>query len=523
MNIKEYEQSIDYYQKLYKKSQDQDFELLQQMAVLLLEAGARSQDPKERQMAMFGAGLATSSRSLKILEKGLLSPEMETQLTALHFICALQDNDVNSLLVKAMSSDFLETRVEAAMQMAIRKHPCAFGQIQSLMQRLPPFLKPLFPQFFGLIGTSDATRMLKTLLFDEDPNVRVQSIITIAQNNRDDLLYLLRKKIKHSSIAEQEALASSISELNDSSCNEELKKICQSATENVRLAAALSLYKLGDRSFENELVKCAVDGNLFAIFALGRIENSENFLARLATSPNIQSRINASIALLNRKDPRCIKGLKELFISKQNDLAITPFLSLGKTLSCFKVMTNSKSRKNIDLNLSLDIKQMLLKQAIELPEDNFLELAKEIFSNNQNDLIPCLYQLLSNLSSDKVVDFLKDHATSAGAPLIRDYCNLALYRMNIEGPYFEHIKKWLQRNASRETIQLKPFTPDKVTYDKSQYSLSPEESTFLLVEMFSSVAEKHSVEGIMLLLDSLKSAQNLNRYPLAGILLRATE
>ena len=523
MNIKEYQQSVYYYQKLYKETKEQDFELLQQMALLLLEAGAKSQDPKERQMTMFGAGLAASTRSLKILEKGIFSPEMETQLTALHFICALQDNDINTLLVKAMGSDFLETRIEAAVQLAIRKHPCAFGQIQSLMQKLPPFLKPIFPQFFGLIGTSDSTRVLKALLYDEDPNVRVQSIITIANSKRDDLLYLLRKKIKHSSIAEQEALATSIALLNDSSCNEELKKYCGSSTENVKLAASLALYNLGDKSFENEILKEAIKENLFAILSLGNIENSENILAQLSKSPNTQARINASIALLKRKDPRSLKGLKELFISKENDLAIAPYLSLGKTLSCFKVMKNSKNRKNIDTHQSLQIKEMLLKQAIELNEDSFLSLAEEIFNNNQNDLVPYLCHLLSNLNSDKAIEFLKNYSVKTGSPLVRDYCNLTLYRMNIEGPYFEYLKKWLHLNSGQELIRLKPFTPDKVRYDKSQYSLSPEESSFLLVEMLSVLGEKHSIEGIMLLLDCLKTTNNFNRYPLAGILLRATE
>ena len=191
---------------------------------------------------------------------------METQLTALHFICALQDNESNNLLIKAMSSDFLEVRIEAAMQMAIKKHPCAFGQIQSLMQRLPPFFKPFFPQFFGLIGTSDAIQILKTLLFDIDPNVRVQSILSIAQNNRDDLLYLLKRKIKHASIKEQEALAAAIASLNDSSCNEDLKKLYLSATDNIKLAISLALYKLGDKTYAKEIINSAISGNLFAIF-----------------------------------------------------------------------------------------------------------------------------------------------------------------------------------------------------------------------------------------------------------------
>ena len=523
MNAKSHEQAITSYQKYIKETNEQDFEILQQMALLLLDEGAKSSDPIERQLAMFGAGISASTCSLNILEKGITSPEMETQLTALHFICSLQDNEVNNILIKAMSSQYLETRIEAALQMAIRKHPCAYGQIQSLMQRLPPFIKPFFPQFFGLIGTSDATRILKNMLFDQDPNVRVQAILSIANNNRDDLLPILRKKLKHTSIAEQEALAISLASLNDSSCTEDLKKYLDSSTETVRLAASIALNQLGNRLYEYNIYESAAYGNLFAVIALGKIEGSENILAKITKSSNTQMMINASIALLHKKDNRCFIGIKKLLIDGENKLSVMPHTSLGKTLYYFQIMPFSKKRKDIDQNISLDIKHNILKQALDLDEAYFLDLANDIFRNKQNDLIPYLCQLITKLNSENAIALLKKYADKAGAPLIRDYCNLSLYRMNVEGPYFNYIKRWIKRNNTQELIHLKPFSPDKVKYDKSQYALSPDESTYLLVEIFTAVAEKHNVEGIMLLLDSLKTANRLNRYPLAGILLRATE
>ena len=311
--------------------------------------------------------------------------------------------------------------------------------------------------------------------------------------------------------------------MNDSSSIEDLKKYCSSSTESVKIAASMALYNLGDKSFENRIIEDAIQGNLFAIASLGKIENSENILAKISASPNMQERINASIALLKRKDQRCLNGLKELFLSKENDLAISPFFSLGKSITCFKIMKNSKNRKNLDLDLSLEIKKSLLKEAGELNENCFLSLIEDIFSNNQNDLVPFACHILANINSDKVIELLKNYAVKAGSPLVRDYCNITLYRMNVDGPYFEHIKKWLQRNSGQELIKLKPFTPDKVRYEKTQYTLSPEESSFLLVEMFTALAEKHTVEGIMVLLDCLKITNNLNRLPLAGILMRATE
>ena len=114
------------------------------------------------------------------------------------------------------------------------------------------------------------------------------------------------------------------------------------------------------------------------------------------------------------------------------------------------------------------------------------------------------------------------YAQKAGAPLIRDYCNLALYRAGEEGPYFDYLKNWLRRNK-KEMVRLKPFLPNKLRYEKSQYTLSSDESSRLMIEIFGVIAERRSIEGIMLLLDVLKDTDPLNRSPLAGILLKATE
>jgi len=106
MQKNQYKKAISFYQKLYEKTKQQDFEIIEQMAIILLKKGAKSKKKEKKQLTMFAAGLAASTKSIDILEKGLFSEEMPIQLTALHFISALQDNKSNSLLVKAMSSNF---------------------------------------------------------------------------------------------------------------------------------------------------------------------------------------------------------------------------------------------------------------------------------------------------------------------------------------------------------------------------------------------------------------------------------
>ena len=47
--------------------------------------------------------------------------------------------------------------------------------------------------------------------------------------------------------------------------------------------------------------------------------------------------------------------------------------------------------------LSMHLREVLLKESLELPEKDFLRLAAHIFDSKQNDLIPLLVSLLQNL------------------------------------------------------------------------------------------------------------------------------
>src|SRR5690606_38526512 len=110
-----------------------DFDTLQQMGLIMLQKGIQEEDPQTYLMALFGAGVSGSSGALEILEKGLHYPDPQVQLLSLHFIAQFDDDKTGDYLERAMSSDFLSTRMEAAFYMSKRKHPHAVGQIEGLM------------------------------------------------------------------------------------------------------------------------------------------------------------------------------------------------------------------------------------------------------------------------------------------------------------------------------------------------------------------------------------------------------
>ncbi|MBF8263807.1 MAG: hypothetical protein HW387_1472 [Parachlamydiales bacterium] len=573
------ESAILEYQRSFAESGRHDFEVLQRMGLVLFQHGIHSDDPAIFTMTLFGAGLSGAAGALDILEKGLSHPDPQVQMIALHFIAKIEDDQTDELLNRAMRSDFLSTRMEAAFYMAQKKHPRAVGQIEGLMVRLPPIFKPLFPSLFALIGTSDATASLKRLLDDIDPQVRIESILNIARLGRDDLLPLLRKRLTHCNVSELEACAFAMGALKDSSSINRLKKLARSSSDNVKIAAILALQELGDRScvaileemarepvaklqfgpksalaspdsisckepmpssdmslcekiepaLQSSNLDCEASVttgsrglNVYAISALGMITGTEETLAPLALSKDLSIRINAGIALLLRRDARCLNALEDILIADARDLAFYPMPSVGRTMAVWKAVPSAELRSKdptIDLSLSLSMREQILRETIYLPPDAFFQLARRIMERQQNDLIPCLISLLQDLRTTEAIDVLKEGCAQWMAPLVRDYCHLALFNLKEEGPYSDHIKHWIMHQKDAELIRLRPMLPWKMRLD-GDYTVTPEETSRLLVESFLAVASDRNID---FLVDAILRGNPQNRYALFGLLMRATE
>lgn len=526
MQQNQIEESMEKYREFAELSGRHDFEVLQQMGLILLQKGIQSQDSQTFMMTLFGAGLSGSANALEILEKGLDNPDPQVQLLALHFIAKIDDDRASEIFNRAMGSDYLAIRMEAAFYMAQRKHPHAVGQIEGLMYRLPPAFKPYFPSLFALLGTSDATHALRRLIEDPDPQTRVESILHVARLGRDDFLPMLRKRLTHTHVAELEATAFAIGALKDSNSIPRLKKLANSPTDTIRLAAAIALFNLGDRSHIPTIVSLANQSNLFAIAALGPISETEETLAALVKSTDLQIRTNAAVALLQRRDPRCLPIITEMLIDDARDLAFHPFNSVGRTLSAIKAVPSAELRSKdptLDLSYSLAMREHLLREAIHLPEESFLKLARRIFSRAQNDLVPTTIALLESLRTDGAIAILKEGAEKIASPLIRDYCHLALYRLNQEGPYEEYINHWVMNQKASQLIQLRQLLPWKYRLEQSDYTLTPEETSRLLIEAFVSIASRRDEKSIAFLLEAIQFGNPHNRYALMGLLMKATE
>lgn len=525
----EIEKAFSLYQDYKKQADKHDFELLQQMALTLLEKGARSQDPFVQLTSLFGCHLAGITASIDILEAGILSSNPETQVAAVQFLGQLQDDRCEELLTKAMSSEFFFTRLEAAHQLAIRKSKTATGQIESLMHKVPPQMRFFFAPLFALIGTQDAISLLKQMMSDPMHTTRIEAILSSARFKRDDLLPGIRNQATHLNAAEQEACAYALGILKDSKSIPTLKTLSESKAEPLQISALYALHTLGDREARKKIDAIAQKKNLFAINLLAEISGYENTLASLMNDEDLQVRFNATVALLRRKDPRACLPLREFLIRDSKDLGFQPQFSSGNSLMAWKVIPSVKYHQKESMYdlaaVSLSVREMLLKESLELPEDSFLHIARSLFSSRQTDLIPTLIHLIENLNSDAASSLLREESQKAGAPLTRAYCNLALFRLEKKEPYKTAILQWLDAKRHTELIRFRPLLPRdlRLSDQATSFELTPEENSQLLIECYETLALVHHEESIDTLINDLKSGNPQNRAILAGLLIQAIQ
>ncbi len=521
-----FQSAIEIYEDKVKETNVHDYQLLQQIGLTLIELGWKCNDAEIKLLSLFGAGISTHDQAQYLLEDAIKSDEPRFQLVALNFLSKNYTDDSSRFLNLAMRSPFLPIRLEAAYHMAQRQHPKAAYQIESLMYKVPPQALPVFPQLLGMSGDKDAIIMLKRMMSHQLLPVRLEAILSAGRYGRDDLLQEIRGISSHHQVEEQEATAVAIGLLKDEQSVKRLQHLTSSGTRNVQIASLQALNRLGREEAARPLIELAMKGDLFAISALAEVNHSEDTLYELCCIGDINIRVNAALALLERRDPRSLPTLLELFVRDPRDLALSQIQSVGKGLAAYKIVPSAQQNFEsapLLYEQTLNLKEAALQKTLELPEKDFIQFAQLLLEKQQLDLVPTVTRLLESTRSPAAVETLKSNREQLGVPLIRYWCNLALYRMREEGPYSETLKAWVKDYQYHDMIQFRPMLPWKMrSICTPQYQLTPQETSRLLVESYETLVQQQDEDGIGLILDAIKSGNRKNRYALAGLLIRAT-
>jgi HEAT repeat protein len=525
MQAGHHEKAITAYKELKAQKGSHDLDLLQEISLILLDQGMRSSDRHIQLLTLLGAGISFHDRAFYIIEEGVNSKIPELQLVSLSLAGKMQTDRALDILQKMMGSSYFILRLEAAFFLAQQKHNRATEQIESLMCKVTDEALPVFPKLYAMIGDARSIHLLRKLMSHPNLKVRLEAVHAAAESGRDDLLPEIRMLSAQHDIAQQEACAYVLGVLKDEKSVARLEKLAKDNTPTVRLAALQALYKLGRQNVRQPIEAKAKEGDIFAISALKDIHGTEDLLASLCQNGNLQIKVNAAIGLLEQRDPRCLVPICEILIKDRRDLEFVKISSPGRGLTAWKVVPSSYYNLKEDaaaFQSSLALRESCLIKAAELPEQTFLLLARKIFYAQQNDLIPVLVQVLENLKSKEAMNLLKEQHQRFGAPLIRNYCNLALIKSREPGPWHEDLVNWVTKQQEADLISLKPALPWEVKLGVS-YELSGEETSRLLVEALEVLAHQQEDKGIDILLETILQGNPKNKYGVAGLLIRATQ
>lgn len=521
------DEALAEYRRIAVEEGRHDLVAIRHLSEQILEQGLSSANPEDRLMALYGAGVGQHPSLLPMLRRGLSTPDPQVQLLSIHLLARQCDDIADDLLNRAVVSPFVLIRLEAIYQLAKRHHPAAQGQLEAIMVRLPEETHPLFPELFALIGDSHADARMRQFLADDKWQVRCASILALAKAERDDFIPQIRRLAAQLHLPQQEAAATALGILGDEQSVSRLEQLVRSSDDQVRLAALQALWRLGRLDRRLEIEEMARAGNLYAIAVLGEMSDAEDGLAQLLEHDAFSVRAAAAVSLLQLRDPRGLPIIGELLIDDMRGLGLAVQRSVGGALHCIKVVGAYKQKNRDDpiaLEISREMREQLLIWSLGLPECAFLSLAERIIESGQNDLIPLLVQLLESLSTERAIALLKKGQQRAGAPLIRDYCNLALYRLGEEGPWEANLLTWVEREQHADLIQLRPLLPfqSKTRQDESRFQLTPDEVSRLLVESLEGLARQQNSRAITAILAAIEQGNPRNRYALAGLLILAT-
>lgn len=500
--------ACDLYAERKKDQNREEPAVLQELGLRILREGIASHDPETQLLSLWGAGISGDDRALSILQKGLLSRDPNLQMAAVQFLVDRQHDAALEILDQALASPFLPVRLKALSALVSNRSPKALAHVESLMHKAPAEARLFFAEMLVVHGGVEATRTVRKLLNTAEEQTVVAAVLAMVHAERDDLLPEIRRLAGSLNAAQQEVCAYALGAFKDSSSLPQLRNLALSPVVTVRVAALVALHKMGDAASRLEIEVLAKKGHLPAVQALAEVEGSETTLRMLQDSSMLNIRLNAALALLRQKSPLKTELYRDVFVQDHRDIVFAPLQSPGRIFTSWSATPCARQRFKESSEIfenSLRLRERLLLQVSEISETELLRLSHLLFEEEQNDLIPALTRILAETKSPEAIRQLKAYREKAGAPWIRNYCNLALYRAKAAGPYVDDLMEWI-RDYRQHTL---------VSINRT------EATSQLLLESLEAMIQARDEQVLPLLLDLIRYGNPKNRYALAGILIRA--
>ena len=518
----------------YKINSKHDLNLLNTIAEQILIQGSFSPDEYIQKSCILGANWSGSSNAIKILMNGALSNNPTIQLLTINSLDHCRSQSIRQILIKVMASEFLIIQLEAAYKLALLHDIQVIDHLQSIFNQIPSYIQKQLNKIFIHIDHKDAHAYIRKYFGDNDVITRAETAILVGIFQKDIFLPQLRNLVSRPNHIEQEAALFALGELHDQQSYKLIKKSLNSKHQNVKIAAAIALAKIGK---EDEAKEVIIEGikqhDLCAIVALNFFSSlfSKNIIFTFIPYFSKEEKLNAYYVLLQHKitDENIINYINDFLILNESDLIASYSYSPGKTI--FYIKLNHQHHLNKDQNLGVlstqYVKKNLVELIFQLPENHFFTISESILNNKKKYLIPLLSELLINKNTLKVQALLNESSQSPGFPLMRIYASLSLYKMTGDNKYKKILLEWLKSSAKETLIILEqkdiqsPAILNKNTH--FSYSLDLEEKTHLFIKILETLLQNKNTEDIATLIELILYGHPKNLYLLTGLLIKSLE
>lgn len=508
------EQALTCYKAYQREKGDHDFALLQQMALAIIQDSSRKNNRDLQLLSLWAASFSLNSKLLPVLADGLKKEDPRDILADLFFLMGFPDDKAVNLIRSELGSPWLPIQAVSAEFLIQKKEKGVLEIVARWLDRVDPRAYPLFVPLFAASEERFATCWMKKFLHAKDPDTRLMALLEIGKQGRDDLLDEVREAAKTGNIQEKEAAAFVLGTLGDSSSLSLLQELASSKDISTKIAASYSLFRLGQTNSEALIKEAALQGNLFAIILLGHMKTGEDILINLLKSSDLNIQANATIALLEAKKSSSLQGLLPLLHPHLKNLALVAVTSHGQSLIAWQLKPRVTVKEQM---VHIMPRQKLIEEASQLPEQDFLDFAKEAILYEDKETVPALIWSVKGLDKQ----FLLDQLNRPGAPLARSWATLALYSLKEKGPYAEHVYQWFIDMKKLAIVSVAPPTLDSDL--KSFHMMTKQDSCELLLAALDCLVALRDQAAIDAILEALKGGNPLNRPVLASLLLRLSE
>lgn len=521
-------ESVKLYNSSVQPDGEHDYAIIREMCFAVLERDVKSNDAVTQKLALLGIALSCDEQAVNFFHEAVRSSNPELQLYALMQLCRYHDANVECYLRQAMSSPYVLMRLEAANLLAEGRYSSALPQIESLMQKCPDLLLPIFPEMLAKIGNDGAFQMLRRILMNPYQPARVACILTIAKYKLEKCAPYIRSLATQRDNVQLEACALALGTLKDYQAVPLLIPLVSSNCEEVALASSLALYELGYETYASKIVQLAKSGNLYAVQALGTIHNQQEILLQLIRCGDAQIRINASIGLLRQRDKRACPCMIDILCPLQPQPPLLKGMSPGKCLFAYKPVplnTYETEDWNVACELALIEKENLLNECKATDQQGFLKLAEQIIERRQNDLIPAVFSLLEDDLSDDCTTLLEKFSQIHGYPLARNYAYVTLIKRGERDPYYCRLQQWLQEEWNSDLLGFRPTVSHMTAFDNDciQSTLKPNEKAKLFLDTLEALLTEHNATTIAFMIKGLEESHQSLHPIFAALLVRLTQ